>query len=95
MKRTVIDPQAWAKFDREDLAMIPQAVAAGWTVGFNYKDESTDRTTPENPPLFPVHFDKGMRSVWKASVYWTTGVLGHNGFHDKKPLKSLNEILSL
>lgn len=85
----------WEKYEREDLKIIPKAISSGWKVGFNYKDENSERTTPERPPLFPVHFEKGKRSVWKGSVYWITGILGRDGFHDKKTLNSLNEIFSL
>lgn len=93
MKKT--DTSVWSRFDREDLKIIPEAVAAGWKVEFNYRDVNSDRTTPERPPLFPVHFGKGLRSVWKGSTGWITGIVGRDGFHDKKQLNSLNEILSL
>lgn len=95
-----IAPTKWEECQREDLNMIPQMQAKGFTVEFSSADKRGGRTVPENAPADAVSFVKGNLHIWKVykeqdgMMYeWMTSELIDGYYTNHKPIQELKEIL--
>jgi hypothetical protein len=82
---------------REDLNMLEEMKANGWTPQFAYEDEWNKRTTPENPPVFSVNFIKGDVHAWiigrEKGRTWRVADLIDSHYGNHRWYSSLKEII--
>lgn len=64
----------------------------GFTPLFDRRDEAAGRTTPENPPMFAIHFVKETKHIWKTDKYILSELIdGH--YHNHKKFNSIFELI--
>lgn len=91
----------WEECGRDDLAMIPRMINAGFVPEFNWNDKTSGRTVPENAPHYDVKFrdPKTELHAWKCynsgvhTEYWSTATLDNGNYVNHEPFKSLEEML--
>lgn len=95
-----METKKWEDCPREDLNMIPQMIAKGYTPEFKQSDKQYERITPENVPHNAVSFVKDNLHLWKGyswktgTSYWIYAELIKGSFENHKDISTLNEFLS-
>jgi hypothetical protein len=91
----------WEDCPREDLRMIPQMVAAGFTPEFSYKDKRAERTEPTNCPHDGVSFVKGDLHAWgvidhhKDRSAWMTADLINGSYINHHSVDTLQDVIKM
>ncbi len=93
--------QRWEDCGRDDLAMIPKMIAAGWEPIFDYRDHRNGWITPQKIPHETVSFTKGIVHAWKGYKRTNEGIFSHwnvadlidGHYHHHRQVNSLDELI--